>query len=83
MATGNFCVLVEGPKWGDAQFYGEWLIAAAKAQVLWKDALEDQQFAKQVERVRITYEPDFGMVATALLMCLRDHLTTFVLELGQ
>ena len=25
METGDFYVLVEGPAWGDAQFYGEWL----------------------------------------------------------
>ena len=25
------CVLVQGPAWGDAQFYGDWLLAAGKA----------------------------------------------------
>jgi hypothetical protein len=25
-------ILVQGPAWGDAQFYGEWLLAAAKAE---------------------------------------------------
>ena len=29
-------VLVQGPAWGDAQFYGEWLLAAAKAEAYWK-----------------------------------------------
>ena len=24
------CVLVEGPAWGDAEFYGRWLLNAAK-----------------------------------------------------
>jgi hypothetical protein len=29
METGDFYVLVEGPAWGGAQFYSEWLRAAA------------------------------------------------------
>ena len=50
MESGAFWVLVEGPEWGDAQFYGEWLLAAAKAQLIWRDALQDQKFAKQIEQ---------------------------------
>jgi hypothetical protein len=53
METDGTWVLVEGPAWGDAQFYGEWLLAAAQAQVLWRTALEDQEFATQVERLRV------------------------------
>jgi hypothetical protein len=74
-------VLGQGPAWGDAQFYGEWLLAAAEAQVLWGAALEDQEFAKQVERVCIIYEPDFGIAATIMLINLRAHWTSFVLDL--
>jgi hypothetical protein len=81
METDGSWVLVEGPAWGDAQFYGEWLLAAAKAQVLWRTALEDQEFATQVERARIVYEPDFGITATIMLMNLRAHWTSFVLDL--
>ena len=29
-------VLVEGPRWGDAEFYGNWLLAAAKAEAFGK-----------------------------------------------
>ena len=76
METGDFYVLVEGPAWGDAQFYGEWLLAAAKAQVLLKNALQDQQFATQSESLRVVYEPDFGIAATVMLMNLRGHWTT-------
>jgi hypothetical protein len=81
MKADEMYVLVEGPAWGDAQFYGESLLAAAKAQVLWKEALQDQQFAKQSERLRIVYEPDFGIAATLILMNLRGNWTTFVLDL--
>jgi len=38
-------ILVEGPGWVDAQFYGEWLIAAATAQALWKTPIKDPIFA--------------------------------------
>jgi hypothetical protein len=31
------CIPVQGPAWGDAQFYGEWLLAAAKAETFWKE----------------------------------------------
>ena len=27
------------PRWGDAEFYGKWLLAAAKAEALWKEAM--------------------------------------------
>lgn len=41
MKTSDQCILVRGPSWGDALFYGEWLLAAAKAETFWKDALKD------------------------------------------
>ena len=81
METSDFNVLVEGPSWGDAQFYGEWLLAAAKAQLFWTDAVRDEQFAKAIERLRVVYEPHFGIAATVMLMNLRGHWTTFVLDL--
>jgi hypothetical protein len=81
MEKSDFHVVVKGPAWGDAQFYGEWLLAAAKAQLFWMDAVRDQQFAKAIERLRVVYEPHFGMAATVMLMNLRVHLTTFVLDL--
>ena len=81
MENSDFCVLVEGPPWGDAHFYGQWLLAAAKAQTLWTEVLEDLEFAKQVERVLIVYLSDFGIAATRMLMKLRDHCTTFILDL--
>jgi hypothetical protein len=35
-ATDSY-VLVQGPAWGDAHFYGQWLQAAAKAEAFWKE----------------------------------------------
>ncbi len=52
------CILVEGPNWGDAEFYGKWLLAAAQAETFWKEAREDSDFYKQVQSVCMGYIPD-------------------------
>jgi len=74
----NLSVLIEGPEWGDAEFYGEWLLAAAKAESFWKEALEDHEFEKQVDRICICVIHDFGISATWMLMQLREDKTRFV-----
>ena len=43
--------LVQGPPRGDAQFYGEWPLAAAKAEGFWKEAYADEDFRRQVKHV--------------------------------
>lgn len=75
------CILVEGPHWGDAKFYGAWLLAAAEAEAFWKEAFKDSDFSKQVESVSLIYIPDFGIAASVMLMLLKEHLTTFVVGL--
>jgi len=75
------CVLIEGPSWGNAEFYGKWLLAAAQAETFWKEACKDSDFEKQVERVSIAYLPDFGIAASVMLMQLGEYRTTFVLDL--
>jgi hypothetical protein len=48
------CVLIESPGWRDASFYGEWLLAAAKAQRLWREAVEsDCEFRSRIERLEL------------------------------
>jgi hypothetical protein len=74
-------ILVEGPRWGDAEFYGKWLLAAAKAEALWKQAMEDSIFAKQADRVMCAYIPDFGMAATWMISHLPKNLASFTLRL--
>ena len=32
----QLCILVEGPRSGIAEFYGNWLLAASKAETFWK-----------------------------------------------
>jgi hypothetical protein len=75
------CVLVQGAKCGDAQFYGEWLLAAGKAEAFWKEAYADQDFQKEIDRVCVYHMPDFGTAATALTMRLRKN-RTIVLEMN-
>jgi hypothetical protein len=77
------CILVQGPRWGDALFYGEWLLAAAKAETFWKHALKDPHFKKQVEPVHVCYIPDFGIAATAMIVRLSDHSTSFLLDMNR
>src|SRR6202023_2099081 len=76
-------VLVEGPKWGDAEFYGNWLLAAAKAETLWKKASDDPDFAKQVDRLSLATIPHFGIAATVFLMRLKDRLVSFVISFNE
>ena len=77
----NPCVLIEGPSWSNAEFYGKWLLAAARAKTYLKEACKDSDFEKQVERVSVAYIPDFGIAASMMLMQLEEHRTTFVLDL--
>jgi len=79
-AESSLGVLVEGGQWGDAEFYGNWLLAASKAETLWKEASDDLDFAKQVDRLCVATIPHFGIAATVFLMRLEDNLSSFVLS---
>lgn len=76
------CVLVEGPSWGDAEFYGRWLFAAAEAEAFWKNAYKDSEFQKQVDRVCVVYIPDFGISATLIIAELRKYKTSLTIDLN-
>src|SRR4051812_30716473 len=73
-------VLVEGGEWGDAEFYGKWLLAAAQAEALWKEALDDPDFAKQVNRLGVVAIFHFGITALVFLARLEENLSSFVLD---
>ncbi len=75
------CVLIESPRWGDAEFFGKWLLAADKANRLWSEAAKDSNFAKGVERLRVVYAPDFGDAALSLFLELRYEFVTFLVRL--
>jgi hypothetical protein len=69
-------------KWANAEFYGKWLLAAAKADALWKEAIKDSAFEMQVNRLLVVYIPDFSIVATVLLSRLVKNLVSFVVRLN-
>jgi hypothetical protein len=74
-------ILVEGPRWADVEFYGNWLLAAAKAQALWEEALQDPNFEKQVERLCVIALPHFGIAATVMLSRLETNLMSFMVSM--
>jgi hypothetical protein len=75
-------ILVEGPKWGDAEFYGKWLLAAAKADALWKKATNDPSLEEQFGLVTMIYIPDFGIGATVMVSQLEENLASFAIQLN-
>jgi hypothetical protein len=77
------CVLIEGPRIGDAAFYGEWLLAAAKADGLWKEAFTCKSFQSQVRRLTIAYLPDFGIAASRMLCQLLKDFVSGVIPLDE
>jgi hypothetical protein len=74
-------VLVEGPRWADAEFYGKWLLAAAKANALFQEAMKDPCFMKQIDRLMVASVPDFSITATVLLSQLEKNLASLVVDL--
>ncbi len=80
--TDERCILVEGPRWGDAAFYGKWLMAAAKANALWEKAIKDRNFQQEIERLMWFYIPDFAICATVLITYLRRSLASLRVYLG-
>ena len=76
------CALIEGPRWADTKFYANWLLAAAKANALWTEALENPRFSERVDRLTIAYLPDFNIGATVLLSRLEQNLASLVVDLN-
>lgn len=54
------CILVECPRWGDAKFLGNWLLAADKANNLLMEVREDLIFADQISTLEMVYVLDFA-----------------------
>jgi hypothetical protein len=75
-------ILVEGPGSGNAEFYGNWLLAAAKAEALWNKAIKDRIFKKKVELLTVLYIPDFGEAAIFFLSKLQKSHISFMVPLN-
>ena len=74
-------VLVEGPGFGDTEFFGRWLLAAAKANAFWLNALEDKTFQSRVDLILCQCAiPDFGIGATTMLSWLEKKVASFVVD---
>jgi hypothetical protein len=74
-------VLIEGPKPGDAQFLGEWLLAAAEAdKILQKQFQLDLGFKRAVARLEVVYAFAFSPTATKFIELLMTDLTAFPLS---
>jgi hypothetical protein len=65
---GEKLVLVEGPAWGDAQFYGNWLLSAATANELMLSLKKnDLQFQRAADAIEMISCLDFGIAASIFL----------------
>src|SRR6516164_1991318 len=66
-------ILVEGPAWGDANFYGHWLLEAAKAQRLLDQAKRDDPvFCQAIDTLEILRFLDYGIMATVFVSQFAD-----------
>ena len=70
---GEPYILVEGPEWGDAEFCGKWLLMAAKAEALWKKAINDPSLKEQIETLTAVNMPDFGIGAIVMVSQLEKN----------
>jgi hypothetical protein len=75
-------ILVEGPTWGDAEFYGQWLLKAAKANKLLQQAKsQDSSFCAAIDTIEIIRYLEFGIMGTVFVSMLVDKdFETFVLD---
>jgi hypothetical protein len=75
-------VLVEGPCWGDAEFYGHWLLSAAKVNELLKKAKQDDpKFRAAIDTLEILCVLDFGIMATVFVSKFTDKaFDTFAID---
>jgi hypothetical protein len=79
----QLCILVEGPRSGIAEFYGNWLMAASKAEAFWKQAYSEPDFVEKVDRLTVVYFPDFGLAACELIRRLKDRFASFIIDLEE
>jgi hypothetical protein len=78
-------ILVEGPAWGDAHFYGRWLQCAAIANdLLQKDKTNDAEFRAAIDTLELLVCLDYGIMATVFLSQFVDkQFHTFVIDVEQ
>jgi hypothetical protein len=73
------CILIEGPGWGDADFYSRWSLAAAEAQRLFAEATKDEVFKDEIFVLQFVYRIDLGIMASDMLQKLfEDELAAII-----
>jgi hypothetical protein len=76
------CILIEGPRRGDVEFYGRWLLAAAEAQRLFTEASKDQVFNDEILVLQAYCLVDLGIMASDMLQKLFEHELTAIIAVG-
>ena len=65
-----------------ADFYGKWLLAAAKADAVWQRVKAEPRFEKQLERVPKDYLPAFGSTGFWLVSRLANSAFTAIFSMN-
>jgi hypothetical protein len=78
----NSCIAIEARPWGDVQFYGEWLLAVAEAEIYWREACRAPNFAKKIDILTVAYIPNFGIAALQMVLRLKEYRLSFVLDVA-
>ena len=70
--------------WGDSEFYGHWLLSAAKANQLLKDARKnDAEFHTATKTLEVMQCLDFGIMATVFLsLFVGKRFYTFLIDVN-
>jgi hypothetical protein len=76
----RFGFLVTGPSWGDAGFYGKWLLAASRAEKFSREAQQDPAFLKNIDSLTVVYDLDFSLAATLMFMQLMEFHNHLILR---
>jgi hypothetical protein len=74
-------VVIEQAPWRNAKFLGRWLLAAAQAEIFFREARRDSDFTERAGRAWDAVIHDFGIAAFDLLMKLKRHRTCCALPL--
>jgi hypothetical protein len=68
--------------WASADFYGKWLLAAAKADAVWQRVKAEPRYEKQLEHVPKDYLPTFGPTALWLVSQLAKNAFTAIVSMN-
>jgi hypothetical protein len=67
--------------WASADFYGKWLLAAAKADAVWQKVKAEPRYEKQLERLPKDYLPAFGPTSFWLVSKLANNAFTAIFSM--